>query len=58
MNMPRIIRRWFSHDLPPYDDALRAARAAKRPWASEAAYAAFASVDETQGEGMKEKMHA
>ena len=57
MNLPRIISRWFHHDdLPPIEEAENAARAAKRPWSSQEAYDAFASVDETQG--AEERQHA
>lgn len=54
MNMPRMISRWFSHDLPPFEEAAKAARAATRPWASEKAYAAFESVDRLLGSDARE----
>ena len=49
MNLPRIISRWLHHDLPPFEEAAKGARAKKRPWISKEAYEAFASVEEVQG---------
>lgn len=58
MNIPHFISRWFGHDLPPVRVAAKKTRARHRPWISEEAYAAFARVDEVQGEGLKEKITA
>lgn len=58
MNIPHFIRTWFGYDLPPIKAAVKATRAKSRPWISEEAYAAFAKVDEVQGEGLKQKLPA
>ena len=51
MNLPRMISRWFHHDdLPPIEEAEKAARAVERPWISQEAYDAFASAEETSDE--------
>jgi hypothetical protein len=46
MSIPWIISRWFGHELPPFEEATKTARAAKRPWVSKEAYKDFASVDD------------
>lgn len=48
MNLPRFISRWLHHDLPPFEEAAAAARAAKLPWISQEAYEAFVCAEETQ----------
>jgi ribosomal protein L20A (L18A) len=58
VNIPHFISRWFGPDLPPIKQAVKKTRAKKRPWISDEAYAAFASADEVQGEGVKEKLPA
>ena len=55
MNWPRMISRIWQHDdLPPLEEAEKASRAKKRPWISQEAYDAFASVEETQGADERE----